>query len=400
MANFTEHATLQENQVMQNTTSIANDRSQFYLWNDVLGTSTSAIDSVTLDIADLVSTLNMPCAFSAIDCNFQLAGSYSALDRKKRLKAIDAIGRCQSLKRLTISGKLDFEQIQQLCKSLQATRVEYLELCISGLLYRGLTSICEMLLIFPNLKHFKFIGKAMKPSVGVIFGSMLAKNSTLEHLDLVSCKWGPNGIEALLQPLKGTSTQLPLNRSLKHLSINAAYKHGLRCEDAKAIARMLSSNKTLTHFNLSADYSLEPDDICLILLSLRTNENLQTLGLENCLGVRGTQVFREMLELTQANPWLKSIELSGTQLGEEQKEAVRAQLAANAKQRSETNVETVREKASIYPVTLQPPGEVEVLQEIPAIRPPDPLEDGINNLEVSVTNQNPYQMFLIMKFQF
>jgi hypothetical protein len=397
MANFTEHATLQENQVMQNTTSIANDRSQFYLWNDVLGTSTSAIDSVTLDIADLVSTLNMPCAFSAIDCNFQLAGSYSALDRKKRLKAIDAIGRCQSLKRLTISGKLDFEQIQQLCKSLQATRVEYLELCISGLLYRGLTSICEMLLIFPNLKHFKFIGKAMKPSVGVIFGSMLAKNSTLEHLDLVSCKWGPNGIEALLQPLKGTSTQLPLNRSLKHLSINAAYKHGLRCEDAKAIARMLSSNKTLTHFNLSADYSLEPNDVCLILLSLRTNETLQTLGLENCLGVRGRQVFMVMLELTQANPWLTSIELSGTQLEEEQKEAVRAQLAANAIQRSEINVENGREKAGIDPLTLQCLGEVEVLQEMIAIRPSDPLEVGIDDLEVSATNQNPYQMFLIMK---
>jgi hypothetical protein len=385
---------------MQNTTSIANDCSQFYLWNDVLGTSTSAIDSVTLDIDDLVSTPNMPCAFSAIDCNFQLAGSYSALDRKKRLKAIDAIGRCQSLKRLTISGKLDFEQIQQLCKSLQATRVEYLELCISGLPYRGLTSICEMLLIIPNLKHLKFIGKAMKHPVGVIFGSVLAENITLEHLELVSCKWGPNGIEAFLQPLTGTSRQLPLNRSLKHLSINVDFKDRLRCEGAKAMATMLSSNETLTHFNLSADYSLEPDDICLILLSLRTNENLQTLGLENCIGVRGTQVFREMLELTEANPWLKSIELSGTQLGEEQKEAVRAQLAANAKQRSETNVETVREKASIYQVTLQPPGEVEILQEIPAIRPPDPLEDGINNLEVSVTNQNPYQMFLIMKFQF
>jgi len=259
MANFTEHATLQENQVMQNTTSIANDHSQFCLWNDVLGTSTSSTDSVTLDIDDLVSTLNMPCAFSVIDCNFQLAGSYSALDRKKRLKAIDAIGRCQTLKKLTISGKLDFEQIQQLCKSLQATQVEYLE----------------------------FIDKTMKASVGAIFGSMLAKNSTLEHLDLVSCKWGPNGIEALLQPLTGTSTQLPLNRSLKYLSINAAYKHGLRCEDAKAIARMLSSNKTLTHFSLSADYSLEPNDVCVILLSLRTNETLQTLGLENCLGVRG-----------------------------------------------------------------------------------------------------------------
>jgi hypothetical protein len=366
MANFTEHATLQENQVMQNTPSITNDCSQFCLRNDVLGTSTSSIDSVTLDIDDLVSTLNMPCAFSVIDCNFQLAGSYSALDRKKRLKAIDAIGRCQSLKQLTISGKLDLEQIQQLCKSLQAS---------------------------PNLKHFKFIDKAMKPPVGVIFGSMLAKNSTLEHLDLVSCKWGPNGIEALLQPLTGTSTQLALNRSLKHLSINAAFKHGLRCEDAKSIARMLSSNKTLTHFSLSADYSLEPNDVCLILLSLRTNETLQKLGLENCLGVRGMQVFMVMLELTQANPWLTSIELSGTQLEEEQKEAVRAQLLANAKQRFETNVETVREKASIYPVTLQAPGEVEVLQETLAMRPSDPLEVGMDNLEVSATNKNPYQIF-------
>jgi hypothetical protein len=345
MANFTEHATLQENQVMQNTTSIANDRSQFYLRNDVLGTSTSAIDLVTLDIDHLVSTLNMPHAFSAIECKFQLAGSYSALDRKKRLKAIDAIGRCQSLKQLTISGKLDLEQIQQLCKSLQASQVEYLELCISELPYRGLTSICEMLMIIPNLKHLKFIGNARKPPVGVIFGSVLAKNSTLEHLDLVSCKWGPNGIEALLQPLTGTSGQLPLNRSLKHLSINVDFGHGLQCEGAKAMARMLSSNKTLTHFNLSAEpMSLEPDDVCLILLSLRTNENLQTLGLENCLGVRGKQVFKVMLELTQANPWLKSIELSGTSLDEEQKEAVRAQLAANAKQRSKTNVETVSNK--------------------------------------------------------
>jgi len=400
IANFTEHATLQENQGTKNTTSIGNDRSQFCLRKDVFGTSTSAIDSVTLDIDDLVSTLNKPCAFSAIDCNFQLAGSYSALDRKKRLKAIDAIGRCQSLKRLTISGKLDFEQIQELCKSLQATQVEYLELCISGLPYIGLTSICEMLIIIPNLKHFKFIGKAVKSPVGVIFGSVLAKNSTLEHLDLVSCKWGPNGIEALLQPLTGTSGELPLNRSLKHLSINVDFKHGLRCEGAKAMARMLSSNKTLTHFNLSADYSLEPDDICLILLSLRTNENLQTLGLENCLGVRGRQVFTVMLELTQANPWLKSIELSRTQLDEEQKEAVRAQLAANAKQSSETNVETVREKASIYPVTLQAPGEVEVLQEMLAIRPSDPLEVGMDNVEVSATNQNPYQILLIMKLHF
>jgi hypothetical protein len=210
MANFTEHVTLQENQVMQNTTSNANDRSQFYLRNDVLGTSTSAIDSMTLDIDDLVSTLNMPCAFSAIECNFQLAGSYSALDRKKRLQAIDAIGRCQNLKRLTISGKLDLEQIQQLCKSLQASQEEYLELCMSELPYRGLTTICEMLMRIPNLKHSKFIGKAMKPmdktmedNVGGLFGSVLAKNSTLVHLDLGDFAMSANEIEALLRPLTG-----------------------------------------------------------------------------------------------------------------------------------------------------------------------------------------------------
>jgi hypothetical protein len=104
-----------------------------------------------------------------------------------------------------------------------------------------------------------------------------------------------------------------------------------------------------------------------------------------------------MLELTQANPWLTSIELSGTQLEEEQKEAVRAQLAANAIQRSEINVENGREKAGIDPLTLQCLGEVEVLQEMIAIRPSDPLEVGIDDLEVSATNQNPYQMFLIMK---
>jgi hypothetical protein len=32
-----------------------------------------------------------------------------------------------------------------------------------------------------------------------------------------------------------------------------------------------------------------------------------------------------------------------------------------------------------------------------AIRPSDPLEVAVDNLEVSATNQNPYQMFLIMK---
>ncbi|CAK9872616.1 unnamed protein product [Sphagnum jensenii] len=374
---------LEENQVTENTTSIAHDRSQFCLRNDVLGTSTSAVDPVTLDIDDLVSTLNMPCAFSAIDCNFQLAGSYSALDRTKRLKAIDAIGRCKSLKRLTISGKLDFEQIHQLCKGLPTSHVEYLELCISGLPYSGWTTILETLVVIPSLKHFKCIGKTLQTYIDAPFESMLAENSTLEHLDLGDFLMSPYAVEALLRPLTGAEGQLPLNTSLKQISLPSVSEAHIGHEVAEAMARMLSSNKALIHLKLAGYVFSEPSDVCMVLQSLRTNETLQTLDFVGCLSHFAWEedVFVAMLELTQANPWLKSIELSGTQLEEEQKEAVRAQLAANAKQRSEANVETVREKASIYPVTLQAPGEVEVLQEMLAIRPSDPLEVGMDNLE-------------------
>jgi hypothetical protein len=107
-----------------------------------------------------------------------------------------------------------------------------------------------------------------------------------------------------------------------------------------------------------------------------------------------------MLELTRANRWLKCIELSGTQLKEEEKKAVRAQLAANAIQRPEINGENGRVKGGIDPLTWQPPGEVEVLEEMTAIKPSDPLEVDIDNLEVSATNQNLYQMFLTVKLHF
>jgi hypothetical protein len=307
----------------------------------------------------------MPHAFSAIDCNFQLEGSYSALDRKKRLKAIDAIGRCQSLKQLTIFGKLDLEQIQQLCKSLQAS---------------------------PNLKHFKFIGKAMKPIDktmkdygGGLFGSMLAKNSTLVHLDLGDFAMSPTGIEALLRPLTGPPGQLPVNTSLKHISVRSAsggyYGHGV----AKAVAAVLTSNKTLIHLNLAGYVISESSDVCRVLESLRTNETLQTLDLVGCRSHFGwgEDVFSEMLHLTQENLSLKSIELSTAQFGEGYIEAVKAQLAANAVKRSGINVENLREKALHNPMMPQFSVEIEVPQEILESRSSDSLEIGLDNLEVS-----------------
>jgi hypothetical protein len=355
------------------------------LWNDVLGTSTSSIDSVTLDIDDLVSTLNVPCAFSAIDCSFQLAGSYSALDRKKRLKAIDAIGRCQSLKRLTISGKLDFEQIQQLCKSLRASQVEYLELCISGLPYRGLTIICETLVVIPSFKHFKCIGESMKGSISVPFASMLAKNSTLEHLDLGDFSMSPDAIKALLRPLTGAEGQLPVNTSLKHISVPNVSKDNIGHTVAEDVAAMLISNKTLTHLNLAGYVFSEPSDVCMVLHSLRTNETLQTLDLVCCRSHFEWEedVFVEMLQLAQANPSLKSIELSTAQFGEVSIEAVKAQLAANAIKRFATNMENPAENALHNPMMPEISDEIEVLQQILECRSSHSVEIGLDNLEVS-----------------
>jgi hypothetical protein len=366
------------------------------LRNDVLGTSTSAIGSATLDIDDLVSTLNVPCAFSAIDCNFQLAGSYSALDRKKRLKAIDAIGRCQSLKRLTISGKLDFEQIHQLCKSLPTSQVEYLELCISGLPYRGLTIICETLVVIPSLKHFKCIGGSMKGSISAPFASMLAKNSTLEHLDLGGIWVDPDEIEALLLPLTGAEGQLPVNTSLKHISVPSVSEANIGHEVAKAMARMLSSNKALTHLKLAGYAFSEPSDVCMVLHSLRRNKTLQTLDLLGCLShfEWDENVFAEMLHFAQENLVLKSIEVSMAQFGEGHIEAMKAQLATNAIKRSGTNVEKLREKALHNPMKPQFLDEIEVPQDILECSSSDSLKIGLDNLEVSACESKSMTSFL------
>jgi hypothetical protein len=95
-------------------------------------------------------------------------------------------------------------------------------------------------------------------------------------------------------------------------------------------------------------------------------------------------VFVEMLQLTQANPSLKSIELPKGEIGEVYLEAVKAQLAANAIKRSGTNVENLAQKALHNPMRPQFLDEIEVPQEILECRPSDSLENGLDTLEVSV----------------
>jgi hypothetical protein len=225
----------------------------------------------------------------------------------------------------------------------------------------------------------------MKADVGAPFESMLVKNSTLEHLDLGGTCLYPDEIEALLRPLTGAQRQLPVNTSLKHISLPSVSEDKIGHRVAEAVAAMLTSNKTLTHLSLLGYVFSEPSDVCMVLQSLRTNETLQTLDLVGCRSHFEWEedVFAEMLHLTQANLCLESIELSVAQFGEGHIEAVKAQLAANAIKRSGTNVENPREKALHNPMMPQCSVEIEVPQEILECRPSGSLEMGLGNLEVS-----------------
>jgi len=214
---------------------------------------------------------------------------------------------------------------------------------------------------------------------------MLAKNSTLEHLDLGDFLMSPTGIDKLLRPLTGAEGQLPVNTSLKHISVPSVSKATIKHEMAKALARMLSSNKALTHLKLAGYVFPEPLDVCMVLQSLKTNETLQTLDFVGCLSdfEWDEDVFVQMLELTQANPSLKSIKLPKAKFAEVYIEAVKAQLATNAIKRFGTDVENLTEKALHNPRTPQFLDEIELPQEILECTPSNSPENGLDNLKVS-----------------
>jgi len=236
----------------------------------------------------------------------------------------------------------------------------------------------------------------MKGSINVPFVSMLAKNSTLEHLDLRDCSMNPDAIGALLEPLTGAPGQLPVNTSLKHISVPSVSKADIGHEVAKAMARMLSSNKALIHLNLAGYVFSKPSDVCMVLQSLRTNKTLQTLDLLGCLShfEWDENVFAEMLHFAQENPVLKSIEVSMAQFGEGHIEAMKAQLAKNAIKRSGTNVEKLKEKALHNPMKPQFLDEIEVPQEILERNSSDSLKIGLDNLEVSACKSKSRTSFL------
>jgi hypothetical protein len=82
----------------------------------------------------------------------------------------------------------------------------------------------------------------------------------------------------------------------------------------EAIAHMLRTNDTLTHFSILVGKGLKPSDVCKILESLQKNQTLLSLSLEQCKGVKGPDVSAKMMDLFRMNRSLTNIDLERTPL--------------------------------------------------------------------------------------
>jgi hypothetical protein len=274
--------------------------------------------------------------------------------RNYRLQVLDVVGRCNSLKSLNLLGTLDGEEMDVLCKNLvshPALENLYLSrvtdkgmemLCcmlqnnhIINQLWvddvegaKGVEMLCQMLQNNHSIKTLTLfpINAIEVASVGL----MLGVNSTLEKLTLYD-GFDADGdtFKVLLQPLTCDDGNQLLNKSIKQLELLNTRMGG---EGAKVVAQMLLTNDSITHLTIGCDHSLEPSDVCTILESLEKNETLHTLDLGGCEGVRGDDVLAKVMDLLRINPWLKKIDLGGTQLERDGHVAqVNAQLASNAR---------------------------------------------------------------------
>ncbi len=240
---------------------------------------------------------------------------YDEAYKEHRHQFIDAVSTCQSLKELTIKNrqqKLSIEEVKLLCQNLlPALNSLALDTVLDD---DGVEILCEKMAnncVLKNLDLCNCHGRMS--NAGASLGSMLAINSTLDSLDLRDTKLGPNGVEALLQPLTGHATDPPLNKSLTDLAIGGP---GIQMGQGagEAIAHMLRTNDTLTHLHIFRDNGLEPSDVCKILESLQKNQTLLQLDLFGCQGVKGPDVSAKMMDLFRMNRSLTHFDLSGTPL--------------------------------------------------------------------------------------
>ncbi|CAK9211947.1 unnamed protein product, partial [Sphagnum troendelagicum] len=250
---------------------------------------------------------------------FEVVDGCDETYKEHRHQFIDAVSTCQSLKKLNIRAynqKLKIEEVQRLCQNLPPALNS---LTLNGLFdYDVVQIVCEMMANNCVLKNLslQIRVEGRMSSAGASLGSMLATNSTLDSLDVRYTDLGPNGVEALLQPLTGHATVRPLNKSLAHLLIGGSGIGTVPLGQGagEAIAHMLRTNDTLTHFSIQTGNGLKPSDVCKMLESLQKNQTLLSLSLLECKGVKGPDVSAKMMDLFRMNRSLTNIDLYGTPL--------------------------------------------------------------------------------------
>ncbi len=208
--------------------------------------------------------------------------------REDRLHLFDAIGKCESLKAIKLSGEeqLHVEEILLLRAALEE-RIECLVLEVSGCNQRGMTILCEMLAknnileqlmltcvedghlsvlceILPTFQTFKPILDIYLKDTVTISGaaslvSILGMNSIVRSLCIDDGQnlLGSNGLEMILDPLIGHLGNPPANQSVNRL-------YFVRCDIGryggaiKAVVEMLGTNKSLTRFSICFDHTFKP----------------------------------------------------------------------------------------------------------------------------------------------
>ncbi len=387
---------------------------EFCLWH-VSASKTDPPSLITRDADELISYLNGMSLIETLQCTSRK--ERVSHEERHRIEAaagarehcwdavLYAIEKCQSLRKLQMFGsELKIEEVHLLCQSLLRSQVEDLTLgfredrSVFGptLFSEGVSTICKMVAMNHNLKHLSVDG--VHEHTYAYFGSMLATNPTLESLYLRTWPCGLFAVEVVLQPLTGDGENLPLNTTLKRLAFNGCA--------TKAIVAMLATNNSLTHLTLYTMQSRLPSkDVCMIVRSLKTNKSLQKLTIReypstSCdhdpwgshdlkiidleiWDVQGwDNVFAEIMDLLQVNPWLKDIDIWA--LDKAQREAIKAQLA--------TNLEIV-EKMDDITTSQQIPIEGEVSQRMQEINLFTNLEASVANLKVSMYKAKPMSSF-------
>jgi len=376
----------------------------FCLWH-IYPSKTGSPSLITRDADELISYLNGTSLIETLQWTSLV--QWVSHEERNRIEAVlDAIGKCQSLRKLQIFGQqFMIEEVKRLCQSLLRNQVEdltlrghdRLEIFHPDSRLKGTQTICTMVLMNHNLKHLSL--NDMHPRIYDYFGSMLATNSTLESLFLGERPFTPFLVDVLLQPLTGDGENLPLNTTLKRLTITATYA-------TEAIVAMLATNNSLTHLTIHAapvGY-LSSSDVCKIVQSLKTNKTFQKLTITKPIlhdhnprdshhletdynpwdnhqrqidyrwALKGwDDVFAGIMDLLQVNPWLKDIDIWA--LDKAQREAIKAQLA--------TNLEIV-EKMDDFKTSQQIPIEGEVSQRMQEINLFTNLEASVANLKVSM----------------